>query len=192
MKHESRNLTYRVPLSGGQSRLREMILYIAEKYSDAPFWGKTKLNKILWRADFTSFYERSVPVTGRAYQRLKYGPAPVEMAPILGEMQNSGLIEIDYVEAGGGFSEERIIPKTPPSLVHFSPDDLRFIDDAISYYWDYTAAAVSEDSHGVAWKTRMDGDAMPYESAYLSERTLPLHIQQKIVEIGTERAWKSE
>jgi hypothetical protein len=61
------NLTYKVHLPGGQKRLREMILYISNRCNDAPRWGKSKLNKILWRAGSHAFLNRGDPVTGRPY-----------------------------------------------------------------------------------------------------------------------------
>lgn len=189
---ESYRLTYKVHLAGGQSRLREMIIYVSAKCKDAPRWGKTKLNKILWRADFTSFYERGVPVTGRAYQRLQYGPAPVEMAPMLGEMLNYGLIKISPVEFENGSVEERIEPLTGAGLSVFSPDDLAYVDRAIEYYWDDTAREVSEDSHGMAWKSRENGDPMAYELSYLSDERIPDHVLSRIKKIAEERGWKSE
>jgi hypothetical protein len=181
-----------VHLAGGQDRLREMILYVSERGKSAKRWGKTKLNKTLWRADFTSFYERGVPVTGRPYQRLEFGPAPLEMAPMLGEMINNGLISIEKVKFSVGVIEDRIIPNDKPNLSMFSKDDMRYIDSAIDYYWDDTARSASDDSHGVAWRTRGNGDAMPYELAYLSDCKLPAQMLAKVKIMAQEKGWKSE
>src|SRR4051812_28498645 len=93
-------LTWKVELPGGQRRLREAILYVSEKCVEARFFGKVKLNKIIWRADFESFAQRGQPVTGRQYQRLKQGPAPVEMLPLLNELQAEGLLTIRIVQQG--------------------------------------------------------------------------------------------
>src|ERR1700720_1644773 len=90
-----RKLTWKVQLPGGQKRLREAILYVSHACEAAPLFGLVKLNKILWRADFESFAERGQPITGRQYQRLPQGPAPVEMLPLLNEMQAEGLIRIE-------------------------------------------------------------------------------------------------
>jgi hypothetical protein len=188
----SNNLTYQVHLPGGQKRLREMILYIAKKCNDAPRWGKTKLNKILWRADFTAYLDRGVPVTGRAYQRLSRGPAPIEMAPLLGDMLNDRLIKLERVHFDNDAVEERIIAMSDAQLGSFSPSDLRFVDEAIQFYWDDTANSVSKDSHGVAWKTRSDGDALPYESALLSDEKLSFFMAAKLLGLAAERGWKSK
>ena len=188
----TKNLTYKVNLAGGQDRLREMILYVSEHSKNSPRWGKTKLNKTLWRADFESFLTRGIPVTGRAYQRLPRGPAPVEMAPVLGEMISAGLVSIEYLPLQSGLVEERIIPNAKPNLRFFSQDDLRFVDQAINYLWDDSATDVSRDSHGIAWQSRVDGDPMPYELAYISDRRLSIDLERKLKEIGAERGWKSE
>src|SRR5438874_3308094 len=102
-------MTYKVHLPGGQQRLVEMILHISEVCAKAPRYGLTKLNKIIWRADFLAFASRRVPVTGRAYQRLKHGPAPVEMRPLLGEMRDRRDIEFEPFDFGDGMVEYRVI-----------------------------------------------------------------------------------
>lgn len=163
-------LTYAVPLPGGQERLREMVLYVAKCCHNAPRFGRVKLNKILWKADFDAFAERGVPVTGRAYQRLKWGPAAVEMAPLLAEMLRDGLMAAEQTDFGEGVVEQRPRPLVEPRMHYFDDDDMRFVEAAIKYYWDKTGTQASDDSHGVAWKTRSDGDPMPYELSYLLPR----------------------
>jgi len=189
---ESRRLTYKVELAGGQNRLREMILYISKRSQNAPRWGKTKLNKTLWRADFRSFLERETPITGRAYQKLPQGPAPVEMAPVLGEMANSGLISFDRMVFSATVVEERVIALAEPNLANFSAGDLGYVDEAINHYWNSTASETSDSSHGIGWKSRFDGDPMPYELAFLSDEKLSFGMAAKLANLGAERGWKSE
>src|SRR5947209_2464575 len=101
--------TWKVDLPGGQRRLREAVLYTAHRCIEAPYFGLVKLNKILWRADFDSFADRGQPVTGRQYQRLPQGPAPVEMVPVLNGMLADGLVKIERVRVYD-FDERRTIP----------------------------------------------------------------------------------
>src|SRR3954452_13432604 len=88
-------LTVTVPLPGGQSRLRQLILHVATRCEKAEWFGAIKLNKIIWKADFDSFAERRVPVTGREYRRQKFGPALREMLPVHRDMQAEGLIRVE-------------------------------------------------------------------------------------------------
>lgn len=90
LPEQRQKLTWKVPLAGGQKRLREAVLYVSNACRDAERFGLVKLNKIIWRADFESFAQRGQPVTGRQYQRLPQGPAPVEMLPVLDELQADG------------------------------------------------------------------------------------------------------
>ena len=194
---EHRTLTYKVDLPGGQSRLKDLVLYVSAKCRTAPRLGLIKLNKIIWRADFRAFERRGLPVSGRYYQRLKFGPAPIEMPPILAEMAQQGLLEFEitdfgFDDDGKSIKERRPIPLAKPSLQWFSPDDLVFVDESIDHYWNMTGMETSDDSHGIAWRTRSNGDPMPYESSHLSDETLDGEILAHLAEIGRERGWSSE
>ena len=195
--HESQKLTYRVDLPGAQERLRELVIYVSMKSFSMERFGLIKLNKILWKADFSAFAARSVPVSGRAYQRLPLGPAPVEMAPLLAEMVQDGLIKLELISFGVGADGQEIIEKRPialtePNLRWFSPDDLYFVDKAIQYYWNMSGMETSDDSHGVAWKSRNNLDPMPYESAYLSDAEIGCEQRTRILELARERGWRSQ
>lgn len=182
--------TLSVPLPGGQDRLRQMILYVSKRNEGARYFGRTKLNKILWRADFDAFRARRKPVTGRAYQRLERGPAPKEMRPLLNEMLVLGEITEETVVYSDQAAEKRPIARAEPDLSQFSVDDIRFVDAAIEYYWDRTGRETSDDSHGIAWKTRGDRAPMPYENAFLSDYTLSeaqiARMKNRIERLGLE------
>lgn len=183
-------LTYKVTLPGGQARLREAALYVMHRCKGAERFGLTKLNKILWKADFEAYAARRVPVTGRQYQRLQNGPAPVEMYPVLQEMQRDSIIRIETVPVGN-FKESRPIPLTEASLRYFSQDDIAFLDSAIDHYWNHTGRKVSKESHGVAWETRFDGDPMAYDLALLSDEKLAGSELEYFVKLGRERGWRT-
>lgn len=188
------SLTNCVPLPGGQARLREMILYVAQRCATAERFGAVKLSKILWKADFDAFAARMIPITGREYQRLPLGPAPREMPRVYNDMLRDGLIRIERVnfgqsEDGEEVVELRTIAQVDPNLEKFGADDLRFVDAAIDYYWDMTGTETSDDSHGAAWKTHHDGDPLPYELARLSDKPLSRKMRQRIINHTRERGW---
>ena len=185
------HVTHKVDLPGGQLRLREAALYVMAKCANFDFFGLTKLNKILWKADFSAFAARRVPVTGRLYQRLKNGPAPVEMKPLLDEMVWDSLVRIDLRPAGY-YTEQRPVALTDPSLRYFSPDDLAYLDSAIEAYRNHSGSEASQSSHGVAWGTRKDGDPMPYDLALLSDEPLTSGEIERFFELGRDRLWQSK
>lgn len=184
-------MTWKVDLPGGQRRLREAILYVSKACAEAPFFGLVKLNKIIWRADFESFAQRGQPITGRLYQKLKQGPAPVEMLPLLNELQADGHLAIRNVPLGH-YQEQRPIALAEPVLTFFSRQDLDYFDRAIASYWELTGKEVSDLSHGVAWKTREDGEPMPYESAYLSDEQVGTGQRGRLLKLATEHRWHSK
>ena len=183
-------LTWKVQLPGGQRRRREAVLYVSLKCEQAPYFGKVKLNKIIWRADFESFAQRGQPITGRQYQRLKQGPAPVEMLPVLNELQSEGLLEIRVLQRGS-HEEQRPVALQQPILNFFSQQDLEYLDRAISAYWEKTGTEVSDISHGAAWRSREDGEPMPYELAYLSDEPLGAGQKAKLLKLATSFGWNS-
>lgn len=183
-------LTYRVDLPGGQNRLGEATLHIVNKCQSAESFGLTKLNKMLWRADFRAYAERRQPVTGRQYQRLQQGPAPVEMPIILESLLADQAIEIEKRKVYS-FFESRPIPRAEPSLRWFSSDDLDYLDEAIQFYWSHTGRGVSKHSHGVAWETRDNGDPMPYDLALLSDVLLTDFELVDFADYGKERGWRT-
>lgn len=182
---------YKIELSGGQNRLKEAILYVCRKSADMEYFGAIKLNKILWRADFRSFADRQIPVTGRQYQRLAMGPAPVEMPPVVNDLLRSGAIVIER-RSMGRHVEKRHVAKADPVLRAFSPEDLDYVDEAIAHYRYLTGTEASDESHGIAWRTREDGDPIPYQAAFFEDGPLPVTTLTKLEAIARMRNWQSD
>ena len=103
-------------------------------------------------------------------------------------MLADGLIETQRRIYADGITEIRTVPLTEPDLSFFTEEDLSFVESAIRYYWDKTGTEASDDSHGVAWSTRSDGDAMPYELAFLSDAPLDLPHLMHIENSSTSEA----
>jgi hypothetical protein len=131
--------------------------------------GLTKLNKILWKADFDAYAARRVPVTGRAYQRLELGPAPREVRRLLREMIRKRLLHLEETDFGDGIIEFHPIADEPPSISYFDDEDISFVDASIAYYWNLTGKETSDDSHGIPWKSRKNNEPMFYELSFISD-----------------------
>ena len=185
------SLSFRVELPGGQARLRELVLHVCSRCSEADRFGKVKLNKILWRADFKSFAERRLPVTGRTYQKLAAGPAPLEMPLVLAELEAEGLLTFSRREMADGYVEVRPVARATASLRAFSEDDMDFVEEAIRYYWTKSATQASDLSHGVAWRSRKFLDPIPYEAVFLSDAKLTAEDGRRLGALAAEKGWKS-
>jgi hypothetical protein len=185
------SLTESVRLQGGQDRLRQLTLYVSQECSRSERFGLVKLNKTLWKADFDAYASRQVPITGRPYQRLEQGPAPKEMPHVLRDLLRDGMIHLEVTDFGDGIREKKPIPLGKPNMSYFSEEDMRFVETAIRHYWDLTGQESSDDSHGVAWRSRANGTPMFYELAYLSDRNAGPLQSERALSKAAKAGWSS-
>lgn len=189
MSEKSRTLTYNVDLPGGApKRLAEAILYVCGVCETDAAFGMIRLNKILFEADFLSFGLRGVPITGVRYQRLEHGPAPKAMVPRLRDLQERQDLVIrraDFI----GRPQQRPIPLRNADLSIFSGEDIALLDQVIKESWGKTGAEVSELSHRMAWKTRENGDDIPYEAAWLSNEPPTAREILKTEQLALQYGW---
>jgi hypothetical protein len=153
-------------------KFKELVLYIAEKCTDDPTFGATKLNKILYFADFYAYGESGVPITGANYDKLRRGPGPRQLISVREELSNAGDICIDKAKYHG-YPQERVIPIREANLDLFTAKEIALVDDIIQKLWEIPAANISEYTHRLAgWRIAEDGDEIPYESVFISDEGL--------------------
>lgn len=87
---KARELTYSFPNMPSEEKLRELVLYIADRCSKDRHFGRVKLNKVLWFADASSYAFTGKPVTGATYIRLNNGPVPKPMKKLRSKMLADG------------------------------------------------------------------------------------------------------
>src|SRR5688572_1912439 len=81
------NLTFGKDDTESRERLRELMLFIAERCLNDPTFGAVKLNRILFLADFISFARYGEPITGTPYRKLPSGPVPTAAGTVRAEME---------------------------------------------------------------------------------------------------------
>jgi hypothetical protein len=181
--------TFKFPDASGEARLRELILYIAGECQSDPKFGATKLNKILWWADFLAYAEYGKPITGIEYQRLGNGPAPRRLVPVRNDMEAEGDIALANVPSRGGYVQRKIVPLRSPDLALFSPTDIAIVDHVIGALWRKTATGVSNLSHGKAWEVAGDGESIPYEAVFLSDDPINRYDVARTKELARQFGW---
>ena len=151
-------------------KLKELILYVALKSQQDPNFGATKLNKILFYADFNAYVRLGKSITGQDYQALAQGPAPRRMLPICEQMENARDIALEEAPCAS-YTQKRTIPLRDPDLSHFSKEQIELVDEVIKGLWKETAQAVSDLSHMfLGWKLAEEGETVPYDVALLSDQ----------------------
>jgi hypothetical protein len=183
-------LTYTVnTLPGGAiERLTAAILYVCSACETDAAFGVTRLNKTLFEADFLSFRTRGIPITGARYQRLQRGPAPKAMPHRLREMQEHGVLYVRKQDFLGQL-QHKPIALGRPDLSLFSGEDIAILDSVIREADGRTAAEASEASHRIEWRTRQNGDDIPYEAAWLSDEPPTEADVERTRVLAAEHGW---
>jgi hypothetical protein len=186
------HLTFEFAEMNPDERLRELILYIADVCRESATFGKTALNKILWRADFESYVQRRKPLTGARYQSLERGPAPKRMKPVLNEMERDGEAVVRSVMYYG-YEQQRVIALRSANLSSFTGDEIALLNRIIKECSEETAKSLSDQSHGNAWLLGNALGAIPYEAAFLSDEEPSAYHEMKaqelIAEFGEAYGW---
>ena len=171
-------------------KLRELILYIAERSIEDPGFGATKLNKILFFSDFIAYGSYGEPITGARYQRLPRGPAPRELLPIQAELEKAN--EAIVVEKKRfNFKQKRILPLRDPDLSSFTAEEIALVDEVIDGLRPFNATNISALSHQIAvgWQLAGEGEDIPYESVFISNDPLTPTDVRRGQELAKEHGW---
>ena len=135
---------------------------------------KTKLNKLLFYADFQHFKEYTISITGSHYAHVPFGPAPNDFDlyyPILVRQNAIEVQEMHYQR----FTGENFITKQEPNLNIFSESELRILALVKEHFKGYNANAISKHSHQEkGYQDTQTGDPISYAYAqYLQLLRLP-------------------
>jgi putative zinc finger/helix-turn-helix YgiT family protein len=107
---------------------------------------KTKLNKLLFYADFKHFKEYTVSITGARYARVPFGPAPDGYDlyyPVLIRQGALGIEELVFPQYTG----EKLVAVSEPNLNNFSESELRILASVKEYFASHNASEISNYSH---------------------------------------------
>lgn len=143
------------------------MLYVAKKSQFDPNFGGTKLNKILFYADFYFYRRIGKPITGAEYIKQEFGPTPKRLLPVRKQLEGKKEAAVQRVHFLGK-EQQRLIALRDPDLSLFSGEEIALLDQVIEFLWAKTAKEVSELSHNRIWRVARLGQSIPYEAAFLS------------------------
>jgi hypothetical protein len=171
------------------AKLKELILYIAERSADDAFFGAVKLNKILFYSDFFAYGHFGRPITGQPYFRLPHGPAPRRLLPVKEEMIRAGDIVESPVQRYV-YQQKRIVPLRSANLESFTAEELELVQEVIDALRSHTAEMASQLSHDfIGWKLVEDGEEIPYETVFLSDTVPDDEHLERYRRLAIERGW---
>ena len=150
-----------------ERKFTELVLYVADRLRQDRAGGATKLNKVVFFAEFTHLRRHHAVISGCEFQKLAHGPAPRQLVPVrqrLIQAGHAGLITEDFL----GRPQHRLVPTRPADLSVFSADELTSIDDVLDQLAGMTGTQVSELSHQEpGWRLTELGETIPFATAFL-------------------------
>lgn len=150
-------------------RLKQLILYIADKLRGADSFGESKLNKILYRSELAAFRELGKTLTAYRYIKNRYGPTLRAYMHITREMEDEGLISWQ-VRRQRALNERRPEPLRSWDPTVFSPDELVLVDQEIERARPLTAKEISDEEHQTAaWYATQMGEVIKPELAFVED-----------------------
>jgi Antitoxin SocA-like, Panacea domain len=151
------------------NRLAELVVHIAAQSENDPFFASTKLNKLLWKADFKAFCETGRTISGANYQKLEFGPAPKPMPIVLDRLKESGRIEWHSKPAFK--KQKRPCATSNADLSGFSNQEIALVNKVINENVGKSGSQMSDESHGyLAWQVAEKGEAIPFAAWLIRSR----------------------
>lgn len=127
---------------------------------------KTKLNKLLFYADFKHFQEYGVSITGARYARVPFGPAPDNYLYYFATLIEENSIEVKEIRYSDDAIGEEFITRKEPDLSLLSDSELKILASVKEHFRNYTAKRISDLSHEEkGWKETPNGQIISYEYA---------------------------
>jgi len=147
-------------------KLKELILHIAETCKDDPEFGATKLNKILFFADFLAYGINQKSITGEKYYHLPNGPTPKKLKRAQEELKSSGRAKIEE-RPYFGRTQKRLIPLQGPDTSMFDQEELDIVDMSIKLLQGLNASQVSDATHRLLpWLLTESDEEIPYHATF--------------------------
>jgi putative zinc finger/helix-turn-helix YgiT family protein len=128
---------------------------------------KTKVNKLLFYADFRHFKEYTTSITGARYVCLPFGPVPDNYDHYFAALIGNGLLKVEEEVCGPGFVTEKLVTiGTSNVLSLFSDSEIKALLSVKEYFKDYTATKIKDFSHEEqGYKETSERQCISYEYA---------------------------
>ncbi len=123
---------------------------------------KTKLNKLLFYADFKHYKEYTTSITGLRYVHLMYGPVPDNYEFYYATLQNEKVIKVDEIFIGD-YVGENLVSIGEPDFSIFESSEINTLIAVKDFFRNFSASTIKEFSHKEkGYQETNDGQIIPY------------------------------
>lgn len=133
-------------ISAIPEKIREIVLFITSKLNGV---FETKLNKLLFYADFVSYKRFGIGITGLRYNAIQYGPVPINYSTIYDSIES---VQKEIINIGKNFSGNKFFGEHLSTYIYISEQEKNILEEILNYFQDFNANAISNYSHNeLAW-----------------------------------------
>ncbi len=140
--HDTEANTYTGFVKPNFDKVANFVLFFAEKMQPL----KTKLNKLLFYADFVHFRETGYAISGCNYRAIKLGPVPSHFSELFGLLEDQGFVQVEHevLERGVG---ERFVPAREFDASLFSEKELTHMGQIAQTFETHKTTEIVNLSH---------------------------------------------
>lgn len=142
-------------------RLKNVLLYMINRLGEV---FCTKMNKLLFYADFLSYRQNGMSITGLSYKALEYGPVPERWDRVYSQFDEVTQEPRCFKEKEGTV----LVSDKIADMSLFTEGELMLLDEVCTKFADYSSSEISDISHEEkAWLECNDGHKrIPFRYAF--------------------------
>ncbi len=139
-------------------KFTEMIVFFCN--SQHPW--KTKLNKLLFYADFAFFKLHGVSISGATYCAISLGPVPDNFNAIFDYLVKKNILKVEYKSFSDDVVGEKYLPNKEFDFTLFSPDELAILQSIDDRFQKTGTQEIIKLSHmETAWIQNKEASSDP-------------------------------
>lgn len=144
------------------SKLKNVMLYFISKMGRV---FQTKMNKLLFYADFLFYREYAHGITGLSYVAHHFGPVPEHWDKVFSLTDD---INKEVILCQGGYEGYVLTSEMSYDEASFTPQEIDILQRVADHFAPYSPRQISEESHKEdAWKDHIEGHKLiPYSYAF--------------------------
>jgi putative zinc finger/helix-turn-helix YgiT family protein len=143
------------------AKLFSVVLYFCK---DGDF--KTKINKLLFYADFLHFRHYAVSITGARYAHATFGPVPDRYESLLAALIENGSLSSEEFTCSEEITGEKLIATKGADFSLFADSEIKILATVRERFRGFSARKIMEHSHDeVGYKATTQGQFISYKYA---------------------------
>jgi hypothetical protein len=153
-----------------ENKFTQMVLHVASRLRDDRAGGSSKLDTVLFFADFTHVRRHGRPISGVEYQKLPHGPAPRYFTPVRLRLLARGdarLVTEDFL----GYEQQRLVPLRTADLSVLDERERETLEQVIDDLASLTSTQLTDLLQAEpGWNLSEPGETIPYRFARTRSR----------------------